>query len=111
MTETVLTHNSGFPYAAYSGEYSILPVASQAVALLGPQGWKDASCMILDYSYQRKHCPLSPSPPHQRMEKLDYVVCLDGEGKEAGMNWEYEVKRNDWGLDMGKKEGLRGSVF
>ena len=45
------------------------------------------------------------------MEKLDYVVCLDGEGKEAGMNWEYEVKGNDWGLEMGKKERLRGWVF
>lgn len=47
------------------------------------------------------------------MEKLDYMAYLDGEGNEVGMSWEYEVKRNDWGLGMalGKRERVRSSFI
>ena len=28
-------------------------------------------------------------------KKMEYVVCLAGEGKKGEMSWEYEVKRSD----------------
>lgn len=36
-------------------------------------------------------------------KKLEYVVCLAGEGKKEEMSWDYEVKRSDWVLGMREK--------
>lgn len=46
-------------------------------------------------------------------EKVGLCGLVGGGGKDIGMIWEYEVKRNDWGLEMalGTKETLRNWFF